>query len=113
MAHPTDNYWRLRLEACRKALEENNFEAFVAQTPDAARRLFAEKILPGLEAHSAAWGDSMTTDQGDPHQCIAGVVTPPQPIQQDNFTVVTQVQEAVGYLVHRSSRKNGTGTPTG
>ena len=41
MAHPAKNYWRQRLEACRQQLESNNFEAFVAETPD----------------------------QGDPHQC--------------------------------------------
>jgi L-lactate utilization protein LutB len=60
MAHPTENYWRQRLEACRQQLESNNFEAFVAETPAAARRLFLEKILSELSVNSASWGDSMT-----------------------------------------------------
>jgi hypothetical protein len=60
MAHPAENYCRLRLEACRQQLEFNNFEAFVVETPAAARRVFLEKILPGLSVNSAAWGDSMT-----------------------------------------------------
>lgn len=60
MAHPAANYCRLRLEACRQQLEFNNFEALVVETPAAARRVFLEKILPGLSVNSAAWGDSMT-----------------------------------------------------
>jgi len=60
MKDHTGNYWRHRLEACRQQLEFNNFEAFVAETPAAARRVFLEKILPGLRVNNAAWGDSMT-----------------------------------------------------
>ena len=62
MKDPTDNYWRRRLEACREALQRNNFTAFVAETPDAARRVFVKEILPGLAVDSAAWGDSMTLE---------------------------------------------------
>ncbi|HDI59980.1 MAG TPA: lactate utilization protein [Desulfobacteraceae bacterium] len=60
MHNPLDHFWQLRLETCRQALEANRFEAFVVESPDAARRLFYDTIRPQLEVRSAAWGDSMT-----------------------------------------------------
>lgn len=60
MPNPLDRYWQPRLEACRKALEANRFEAFVVESPDAARRLFCDTLRPQLEVHSASWGDSLT-----------------------------------------------------
>lgn len=55
-----DEYWRFRLEVCRKALERNFFDVFFAETPADARRIFLEEILPGLNVRSASWGDSLT-----------------------------------------------------
>lgn len=60
MPNAMDIYWSLRLEACRKALEKNNFEAFVARSPEDAGRLFREDILPRLDVRTASWGDSLT-----------------------------------------------------
>ena len=60
MQDPIESYWSLRLETCRKALERNNFDVFIAQTAADARRIFLQDILPGLNAHTAAWGDSLT-----------------------------------------------------
>ncbi|RJQ80176.1 MAG: lactate utilization protein [Desulfobacteraceae bacterium] len=60
MENYSEKFWRLRLESCRKALVKNHFEVFVAQTPEDARRIFLEEILPGLHVHSASWGDSLT-----------------------------------------------------
>jgi L-lactate utilization protein LutB len=41
-------------------LEKNNFNAFIAQTPEDARQIVLERILPGLDIQSVSWGDSVT-----------------------------------------------------
>jgi len=53
-------YWRDRLKNCREALQENGFEAFVAEDRVQARNIVLEEIFPRTDAKSASWGDSMT-----------------------------------------------------
>jgi len=60
MDKPVDNYWRLRLEEVKAALEGNNFEAHVVSDVDRARGLVLDDILPGTGARSVSWGGSMT-----------------------------------------------------
>ena len=53
-------YWELRLNSCRDALEENNFSAFIAETPADAGQIVIDRILPGINIKTVSWGDSMT-----------------------------------------------------
>lgn len=53
-------FWQLRLEKCRKALEKNRFQVFVAADAQAAGALFLETIRPGIHVKTASWGDSIT-----------------------------------------------------
>ena len=53
-------YWRDRLKNCREALQENAFEAFVAEDRVQAKSIVLEEIFPKTAAKSASWGDSMT-----------------------------------------------------
>lgn len=53
-------FWQLRLENCKSALEKNQFEVFLAQSCAEARTLFNRAILPTLQVHSASWADSMS-----------------------------------------------------
>ena len=55
-----EKYWELRLKDCKDALEENNFSAYIAETPSDAKKIIIDQILPGTNATSASWGDSMT-----------------------------------------------------
>ncbi len=60
MLNPEENYWKLKLDNCGKALEKNNFEVFISNNPAHAGRIVMEEILPGLDVKSVSWGDSMT-----------------------------------------------------
>ncbi|MBR9985545.1 MAG: lactate utilization protein [Desulfosarcina sp.] len=60
MPDPIDTYWQLHLEKCKKSLEKNNFEVFVAADTQSAGAIFLNRILPGIEVKTVAWGDSMT-----------------------------------------------------
>ncbi|NOQ20471.1 MAG: lactate utilization protein, partial [Desulfobacterales bacterium] len=60
METPTQKYWELRLQSCKAALEKNNFEAFIAQTPAEAGQIVIDQILPEMNVKSVSWGDSLT-----------------------------------------------------
>lgn len=55
-----DIFWELRLEHCRKALEKNNFQVYIAQTFAHAELIFRQEIFPQLNVKTASWGDSLT-----------------------------------------------------
>ncbi|MGO9139177.1 MAG: lactate utilization protein [Syntrophales bacterium] len=56
----SSQYWRERLRICKESLQENAFEAFVAEDRVQARNIVLEEIFPATRAKSASWGDSMT-----------------------------------------------------
>jgi len=60
MEHPIANYWKLRLADLKEALENNNFEVFMADDAVDAGHLVLEKILPKTGARTVSWGGSMT-----------------------------------------------------
>lgn len=61
MENPIRNYWQVRLAHVKEALGKNNFEAFIAETGEEAKRIMKEEILPKLEdIKIIARGDSLT-----------------------------------------------------
>jgi len=60
MDKPIDNYFDIRLVDLKKALEDNNFEVFIAENGEDAKKLVLEQILPALAPKSIAWGGSIT-----------------------------------------------------
>jgi L-lactate utilization protein LutB len=60
MPDPIETYWQLHQERCKKALEKNNFDVFIAADTQSAGAIFIDDILPGIQVKTAAWGDSMT-----------------------------------------------------
>ncbi len=53
-------YWKLRLNDCKRALEKNNFDAFIAETPSDAKKIVIDQILPEIDIETVSWGDSLT-----------------------------------------------------
>ena len=60
MSSPIVTYWKIRLEALKKALEANNFDAYVCGDTAEAKKLVLETILSALKPVSISWGGSMT-----------------------------------------------------
>lgn len=58
--NPVAHYWRLRLEACRKALEANGFEVHVAASAIEAGDIILRDIFPRTGAKVIGYADSMT-----------------------------------------------------
>lgn len=60
MDKPIENYWRIRLGNLKEALENNNFEVFVADNTAEAKKIVLEQIIPKTNAKSVSWGGSLT-----------------------------------------------------
>ena len=60
MDKPIENYWKGRLVALKKALEQNNFEVFLADDAAEAKEIVEQEIIPKAGAKSVSWGGSMT-----------------------------------------------------
>ena len=60
MDNPIEHYWTLRLEKVKESLEGNNFEVFLAGTPEEAKTIVMDTIIPKVNPETIAWGGSMT-----------------------------------------------------
>ena len=60
MDKPIANYWRGRLKGLKETLEANNFEVFLAENGEEAKKIVQEEILPKTGAKTVSWGGSMT-----------------------------------------------------
>ncbi len=60
MDNPIDQYWKIRLQRVRKALEANNFDAYLADSKEMAKKLAYETIIPGIAPQTLSWGGSLT-----------------------------------------------------
>jgi L-lactate utilization protein LutB len=60
MKQPIDNYWQLKLNAVKEALEKNRFEVFVADTAADAKDLALNRIIPALAVNTVSWGGSLS-----------------------------------------------------
>jgi L-lactate utilization protein LutC len=60
MEKPIDNFWTLRLETVKDALEENNFSVIRVDNLEGAKKAILEQILPEVKPRSLSFGGSMT-----------------------------------------------------
>ena len=60
MQNAIEIYWKQRLEKCKNALENNNFDAYLAKDSLEANQIIIKEIIPKIDVKSASWGDSMT-----------------------------------------------------
>lgn len=60
MEKPIEHYWNLRLKRVKAALEENNFEVFLAQDAGQAREMVEKEIIPKIKPRNISWGGSST-----------------------------------------------------
>lgn len=60
MDKPIEHYWQVRLADLKEKLEGNNFEVFLADQADEAKRIVLEEIIPKIKPKTVSWGGSMT-----------------------------------------------------
>jgi len=60
MDNPIQHYWEIRLKKVKHALEANNFDVYLADNKDLAKKMAYETIIPALGPKTVSWGGSMT-----------------------------------------------------
>jgi len=60
MSDAIEKYWLMRMSELKVALEANNFEVFLTNNAEEAKKLVMEEIVPATGAKSISWGGSMT-----------------------------------------------------
>lgn len=60
MDDPVRQYWAVKLNTCKKALEANNFQVFLADDAIHARDIVLGELLPVINPRTVSWGDSQT-----------------------------------------------------
>jgi L-lactate utilization protein LutB len=60
MENPVQHYWQIRLADIKSVLEANNFDVFLADKLNEAKRIVLEEIVPATGAKSVSWGGSLT-----------------------------------------------------
>ena len=60
MDDPIENFWKIRLAEVGNTLEANNFDVFIADNIEKARRVVLEEIMPDLPVKTVSWGGSVT-----------------------------------------------------
>lgn len=60
MDNPINHYWDIRLQKMKKALEANNFDVYIAENKDLAKKIAYNTIIPAIDPKTISWGGSMT-----------------------------------------------------
>jgi L-lactate utilization protein LutB len=60
MDNPINQYWNIRLQKVKKALEANNFDVYIAENKDLAKKIAYNTIIPAIAPETISWGGSMT-----------------------------------------------------
>ena len=60
MDNPIHHYWERRLLKIKKALEANNFDVYIADNKDLAKKMAYDTIIPAIAPKTISWGGSMT-----------------------------------------------------
>lgn len=60
MDNPIRHYWEIRLKKIKKTLESNNFDVYIADNKDLAKKIAYDTIIPAVAPATISWGGSMT-----------------------------------------------------
>ncbi|BBO91268.1 lactate utilization protein [Desulfosarcina ovata] len=60
MDNPIPTYWTIRLQRVKKALDANNFDVYIADNKDMAKKLAYDTIIPAMAPKTISWGGSIT-----------------------------------------------------
>jgi hypothetical protein len=56
MDNPIHHYWERRLQTIKKALEANNFDVYIADNKDLAKKMAYDTIIPAISPRKPSHG---------------------------------------------------------
>lgn len=60
MEKPIDHFWKTRFKDVRTSLVANNFDVYLTENTDEAKKLVMDDLIPQINPKSISWGGSMT-----------------------------------------------------
>ncbi|MBC2745055.1 MAG: lactate utilization protein [Desulfosarcina sp.] len=60
MDNPIRHYWDIRLQKIKKTLAANNFDVYIADNRDRAKKMAYDTIIPAIAPKTISWGGSIT-----------------------------------------------------
>jgi len=60
MKEPIRSFWHIRLNNVKMALENNNFDVYMANNASKAKDIVQNDILPKIDVKTVSWGGSVT-----------------------------------------------------
>jgi len=60
MDNSVHHYWEIRLQKLKKALEANNFDVYIADNKDLAKKVAYNTLIPEIAPRTISWGGSVT-----------------------------------------------------
>lgn len=72
MENYIENYWQLKLNAVKKRLADNNFEAHVVRDGEQAKNLVLESIIPETKPEVVSWAGSGTFKECGLYEALIG-----------------------------------------
>lgn len=119
MDDPIRHYWEIRLQKLKKALEASNFDVYIADNKDLAKKIAYNTLIPEIAPRTISWGGSVTfvgtrlyeALKNDPRYTILDTydksLSPEQSIQRrresllvDLFITGTNAVTETGHLVN-------------
>lgn len=86
MQNPANNYWSIRLDAVKKALEQNNFDVYRVESTVEAKDLVFNTFIPNLAPKVISWGGSMT---------LAATGLMPALLGDSRFTIINPYEAGI------------------
>lgn len=131
MDSPIRHYWGHRLQKIKKELAANNFDVYIADNKDLAKKMAYDTIIPAIAPKTISWGGSMTfvgtrlyeALKKDPHYTVLDTfdksLSPEQNMQRrresllvDLFITGTNALTENGQLVNLDMIGNRVGAMT-
>ena len=131
MDDPIRNYWGIRLQKLKKKLESNNFDVYIADNKDLAKKIAYDTIIPSITPKTISWGGSITfvatrlyeALRNDPRYTVLDTydksLSPEESIQRrresllvDLFITGTNAVTEAGHLVNLDMIGNRNGAIT-
>lgn len=98
MENPVEIFWKKKLQIVKERLIKNNFDVFIADDTEHARRIFLEDIIPACKPESISRGGSVTANEVNIDEAVKSL---------DNVKYVNPNDQSVPKEERTNYRRNG------
>lgn len=101
MENPVEIFWKKKLQFVKEKLEKNNFDVFIADDTEQAKKIFIEEIIPVCKPDSVGRGGSTTLNAVNVDEAVKSM---------DNVKYLNPNDTTISQEERLSNRRNGITT---